>query len=288
MTAFTAPRMAVAAQSPAFGRAGIRNACVRALWHELVTFPKPGLVSLEDSGSHRDMDAGHFWRSIISLRHYFTEVAGAGEIGAGFSQLREAGIQAERRMLAATGGVNTHRGAIFNLGLLAAAAAYKETHPGSHQRLGSIVQGVWGSALRVHRGNPHSHGAAVSAAYGAGGAIAEAIAGFPSVYKVALPAYTEALRNTGNAATARVQVFFCLLAHVADTNLLHRAGPAGLGFAQQAASAFLDDGGVFARGWFSRALEIHKAFVLKNLSPGGSADLLAACVLVSALERSVQ
>jgi len=95
----------------------------RALWHELTLHPKPGLVSLEDAGAHADMDARTFVRSLFALRPHFGHLAAAGARDAPFATLRELGIRAEAAMLAATGGVNTHRGAIFALGLLVAAAA---------------------------------------------------------------------------------------------------------------------------------------------------------------------
>ena len=88
---------------------------VRSLYQELVLYPKPGLVSLVDTGSHTDMDASTFVRSLFSLRRYFLEIALAGSQGADFAVLRGLGIEAERRMLLATGGINTHRGAIFSL-----------------------------------------------------------------------------------------------------------------------------------------------------------------------------
>ena len=277
----------VAATAPALralhGAGAIRRACVRALWHELVTFPKPGLVSLEDNGSHADMDATHFWRSMLVLRRYFASIAQAGGEQAGFTRLRTLGIDAERCMLRATGGVNTYRGAIFNLGLIAAAAGWR-TVDGGGGTIGATVRHAWGAALAQHRRDPASHGARVARAYGAGGALTEAQAGFPSVYELALPAYRDALARTGSAPSARVQAFFALLATVDDSNLLHRGGAAGLKFAQASARAFLDDGGVHAAGWWGRAYALHKAFIARNLSPGGSADLLAACMLIHELE----
>ncbi|HWW69324.1 MAG TPA: triphosphoribosyl-dephospho-CoA synthase, partial [Duganella sp.] len=113
------------APSPAAQRrfAGeIARLAVGSLYAELCLYPKPGLVSLVDSGSHRDMNAATFMRSLFSLRHYFRSICLAGLIGAPFARLKQLGIEAETAMLKATRGVNTHRGAIFSLGLLCAAA----------------------------------------------------------------------------------------------------------------------------------------------------------------------
>lgn len=263
----------------------IRAACTRALWHEVTAYPKPGLVSLIDNGSHRDMSAAHFWRSTLALRGYFGAVAAAGSRAADFAELRELGLQAERRMLLATGGVNTHRGAIFNLGLLAAAAGYAD-YAGTQMRLGDVVMQRWGAALAGHSTNPHSHGSAVARQHGHRGALAQAQSGFPTVYGVALPALRRALLLGAAPQAARVQAFFALLAELDDTNLLHRGGAAGLSFAQASARRFLERGGVFASDWTETATQVHRDFVERNLSPGGCADLLAAALLINHLETA--
>ena len=260
----------------------VRNAAVRALLAELVTYPKPGLVSLCDSGSHRDMDAATFFRSSFALRRYFERAAAAGAADASFAVLNRLGREAEVRMLSATGGVNTHRGAIFNLGLLAAAAGARR--PGEPIFLGQIVARRWGPAIAAHRRDAASHGSRITARYGVGGAQAEAAGGFASVYGLALPAYRAVLAEGGSANQARVQAFFELMARVADTNLLHRGGPAGLAYAQAQARGFLHDGGVRRPGWQAEAVRVHRGLVERWLSPGGSADLLAACLFVAALE----
>ena len=97
---------------------------VRSLYRELALYPKPGLVSFRDNGAHRDMDAATFVRSLFSLRGYFAAIAAAGMRAARFAELQQLGLTAESRMLRATRGINTHRGAIFTHGMLAAAAGY--------------------------------------------------------------------------------------------------------------------------------------------------------------------
>ena len=100
----------------------VARLAVRSLHDELCLYPKPGLVSLVDNGSHDDMDATTFMRSLFSLRHYFRKICLAGWDDAPFAQLKQLGIAAEAAMLKATRGVNTHRGAIFSLGMLCATA----------------------------------------------------------------------------------------------------------------------------------------------------------------------
>ncbi|MBR0723889.1 triphosphoribosyl-dephospho-CoA synthase MdcB [Bradyrhizobium manausense] len=251
---------------------------------EVETYPKPGLVSHVDNGAHRDMDAALLRRSADTLAPFFSELAAAGAEGAGMGRLRAIGVAAERAMLAATSGVNTHRGAIFGLGLLCAAAGYRGAL-GIRKPLGELVSQRWGNAILDGPISLRSHGAVASRRYGAGGARAEAACGFPSVYNVAVPALHAARQLAAHDEEAvRVQTCMALIAEVADTNLLHRGGADGLHFAQASASAFLAAGGIGRPGWHDRATGIHRAFVARNLSPGGSADLLAMALFVDRFE----
>ncbi|MEH2476713.1 triphosphoribosyl-dephospho-CoA synthase [Nitrobacteraceae bacterium AZCC 2146] len=251
---------------------------------EVETFPKPGLVSHVDNGSHGDMSAELLCRSADTLRPFFRDLAVAGAAGAGMNRLRAIGIAAERAMLEATCGVNTHRGAIFGMGLLCAAAGCRKAL-GIRKPLGSLIAERWGEAILAGPVCLRSHGAVAGRRYGAGGARAEAARGFPSVYDLALPALHAGRRLAPHDdEAARIQACMTLIAAVADTNLLHRRGAEGLRFAQSCASAFLALGGVGCPGWRARAVEIHQAFVARNLSPGGSADLLAMALFVDRLD----
>jgi triphosphoribosyl-dephospho-CoA synthase len=268
----------------------IGRLAMRALWREIDTFPKPGLVSPVDNGSHHDMDAALLRRSARALQPYFVRLARAGARRAPLESLRRIGQQAERAMLAATGGVNTHRGAIFGLGLLCAAAGLAQTEAaerateGSRTRasLGRIARRQWGVALgREPRGIEDSHGARVHARYGAGGARAEAEQGFPTLYRVALPALRRARQLAGrDHNAARVQCCLTLMTAVEDTNLLFRGGPEGLTFTRTLARQFIDRGGIGAPDWLPQALAMHHALVARMLSPGGCADLLAMALFV--------
>lgn len=266
----------------------IARAAVWALHAELTLSPKPGLVCPGDNGSHRDMTAGTLYASLFSLRHYFRAIAQAGLLDAPFGELQRLGIAAEERMLVATRGVNTHRGAIFNLGLLAAAAArlISARKPITGAALGQTVRTQWGAAICGMRPDAPSHGLAVAASYGAGGARLEAALGYPSVLTVALPALRAALLHGLDAHRAMVETLFVLIGRLEDTNLLYRGGRQGLQFAQRAARDFLAAGGVAADDWNARARGIRDAFVARNLSPGGAADLLAATLFAHTLSEA--
>lgn len=289
--------------------AELARQAVRALYAELVTYPKPGLVSLVDNGSHADMDASTFMRSLFSLRHYFRLICLAGAQGAPFARLKQLGIEAEARMMRATRGINTHRGAIFSLGLLCAAA-------GSLHARGRIITAAalraalldnWGPALAGHasaitpgplaptisqpapdanacRDASHlSHGLQAAALHAASGAREEGALGLPSVFEVGLPALQAALARGACEEHARVDTLFALMAHISDSNVYYRAGPQGAQTVRDEARRFLAQGGTQHPEWFARAEQCHRLFVRRRLSPGGAADLLAASCLLHAL-----
>jgi triphosphoribosyl-dephospho-CoA synthase len=235
------------------------------------------------------MDIRTFLRSVYSLRNYFGEIAHAGYRGEAFPMLRRLGVRAEEQMLSATRGVNTHRGAIFSLGLLAAAAGRCLARGRLWDRLdlGEVVSREWGDALGGAVPAALTHGSDVAARYGAGGARMEAARGFPTLFQVGLPALEEAIRAGSDPRAARVQALFSMMAVLEDTNLLHRGGEPGLGIARERARGFLGGGGVFRPDWETRAVAIHREFVHRNLSPGGSADLLSATCFVHALTGGV-
>ncbi len=274
------------AQSGAHHIAGM---AVRSLYQELALYPKPGLVSFRDNGAHRDMNAATFVRSLFSLRGYFVAIAAAGMRAAKFNELQQLGIAAESRMLRATRGINTHRGAIFTHGILAAAAgrvAARNIKP-SDENLRSIVMENWSRDLRAiavaHAAAP-SHGQLMAMRHGVTGARGEALQAFPSIFEIALPALRDALVRGADTQLALLHVFFVLLAETADTNVLFRGGVEGLQFIQTQAKAFLERGSVFAPGWQERAESLHRQCSEKNLSPGGCADLLAAAWFVHQLQ----
>jgi len=251
---------------------------------EVDTYPKPGLVSYVDAGAHGDMDARLLYRSADTLAPFFADLATAGAAESGLDRLREIGIAAERAMLDATDGVNTHRGAIFGLGLMAAAAGFRASN-GVASSLGWIVANRWGRSIGSIPVASGSHGAQAARRYGAGGARKEAALGFPSVYGIAIPALVVGYQLArGNAEAARVHACLALIASVGDTNLLHRGGLDGLAFAQGVARGFLEAGSVGQPGWRLEALRIHETFVARNLSPGGCADLLAMALFAHTLE----
>jgi len=263
-------RLARIADAPSAQQIG--RAATLALYDELALSPKPGLVTLTDRGSHADMDAHSFMRSLFALRSYFVRIAELGAAGAPFEALERCGIAAEARMLAATGGINTHRGAIFMLGLLCASAGALGQRPTPALIRQTLLE-RWGDALAARAQRPSTlPGGLAARRLHLRSASAEAALGFPTLFETAVPALHKARGLP--TRVAHLDTLFAIMAVLDDSNLAHRGGLEGLRFAQTAARDFLARGG--ASQGMAAAEAIGHDFVRRNLSPGGAADTLAA------------
>jgi triphosphoribosyl-dephospho-CoA synthase len=264
----------------------LAESAVSALMLELGAYPKPGLVSPKDSGAHTDMDFKLMGRSANALLIPFAGIAAAGREARPFeAALIPLGLAAEREMLRVTDGINTHRGAIFTLGMLVAAMARAETsaEPVTPDRVRAVLLEMWGDALRAHatsNGADASHGALVRKTTGAGGARAEAARGFPGIFETGIPVYRKALNAGLDPNAARDHTLFALMEAAEDSNVIFRGGSEAADFVRGSAAEFLGVGGCFAEGWVERAENIHREFIRRNLSPGGCADLLSGTLLV--------
>lgn len=247
---------------------------------EAISYPKPGLVSSVDSGSHRDMDYALLGRAREAIRPGFYDLARVARAGGGFVDLVRIGLAMERAMLSATRGVNVYRGAIFNLGLLLAAAAVAQ-----ERNLFDVLQARFGPDILRHRSSEAHHGEHLRRTLGARGAIDEAGLGFPSLRAVLIPAWQESQSAGHDPERALIAALLASIAILEDTNLLWRGGMEGLAFAQKAANTFNAEGGVHAPDWRDKLEELHRDFVRRGLSPGGSADLAACTHFVGEWQR---
>lgn len=234
----------------------------QAMLYELAATPKPGLVDRRNNGAHKDMDFYTFINSACAIAPYFESCAAAAFACGGnraelFAALRAQGIIAEAQMFAATGGVNTHKGEIFTLGLLCAAWG-KLISCGQEAASGSICAEA---AAIFHSAAPNAENL-----YGARLA---AHGGFALAREVALPI----LKADNDINRAASHALAALIAKNEDTNIIRRAGAAGLRGAMQCAqnAATADE---------AELLHMDAEFIRRGISPGGSADLLAAALLL--------
>ncbi|WP_130928255.1 MULTISPECIES: triphosphoribosyl-dephospho-CoA synthase [Pseudomonas] len=261
----------------------LADLAVDALIDEADLSPKPALVDRRGNGAHTDLHLGLMHASALALWPAFKEMAEAAlEIGEVGVPLREAigriGREGEQAMLVTTNGVNTHRGAIWALGLLVTAAALQPK---------SVALCAARLALLDDRyaPTPLSHGAQVAQRYGARGAREEAQLGFPSVLQRGLPQLHKSRANGHGEQNARLDALLAIMTELADTCVLYRAGEPGLHAMQAGAQAVLDAGGSASLSGRRRLHELDQQLIALNASPGGAADLLAATLLLDRIER---
>lgn len=264
----------------------LADRAVDALIAEAMLTPKPALVDRRGSGAHRDLDLSRLLRSARSLHGAFLQMA-ASAVGREPNQaLREElaliGRAGEHNMLAATGGSNAHRGAVWIMGLLVAARAMSGTGAGPSD---VAAQAGRIAAFPDRLAPPQdSHGARACRRYGVQGARGEARAGFPHVVNVGLPALWAARARGADETCARLDALMAIMTSLDDTCLLHRGGLPALEAAQSGARAVLAAGGSStAAGWHA-LLRLDADLLARNASPGGCADLLAACIFLDRAE----
>ncbi len=263
----------------------------RALLDEVCATPKPGLVDRANNGSHRDMSLFTFTASAAALAPYWRRCVQIGQDTAEqgpeetFRALRRAGQGAERAMFAATGGVNTHKGAIFTLGIICGTVG-RLWRPESPCRdpetiLAQCAALAAGAARRdfaaLRDTPPRTAGERLYAEQGITGIRGEAAQGFPSVSQIALPALRRALAAGRSRNDAAVLALLSLIARVADTNMLSRGGPEEARSAAEDCARLLEGDAMPSMKAVSR---LDEAFIRQNLSPGGCADLLSAALFL--------
>ena len=264
----------------------LSTSAVAALIEEAELTPKPALVDRRGNGAHHDLDLERLRLSAGALRDGFAAIARAASGEEPSLRLRERlgriGLEMERRMLAATDGSNAHRGAIWTLGLLVAAAAQRrsESHPAS-------IAATAAALARLpdrFAPRPLSNGERARLRFGATGARGEAQAGFPHAILVGLPTLRAARGRGVLEDCARLDALMAIMASLNDTCLLHRGGRAALQAAKAGAWAVLAEGGTTSPAGLQRLHRLHDELMALWTSPGGCADLLAATLFLDRLE----
>ena len=260
----------------------------QALIAEAELTPKPGLVDRRGDGAHTDLSLDIMRRSAIAIEPYFTQMARVSRGAQPSESIRERlaliGRQAECAMLDATGGSNSHKGAIWALGLLVAALAMHDTDAMTASAAATTAKVI---ASFEDRATPHlvSHGDAVAKRYGVAGARGEALCGFPHVVHVGLPTIRRKRRSGTTEQVARLDALLSIMSSLDDTCLLYRGGRTALAAAKEGAAAVEAAGGTGTTLGRERLGQLDRRLLELNASPGGSADLLAATLFLDAVER---
>lgn len=267
---------------------GLSDLAVAVLIDEAQLAPKPGLVDSRGNGAHSDLNLALMLRSARSLAPAFAAMAAAGRgANAPTVTLRESlarlGREAEATMMATTGGVNTHRGAIWALGLLVAAAAIDRGTSGA-----AHIAGIAGAIARhpdrlgpLHTGHK---GERACRDFNVAGARGQAQGGFPHVVELGLPELRRSRARGDTETAARLNALLAIISRLDDTCVLARSGLDALRHLQAGAARVLDAGGAATLPG-RRALRALDAFALATrVSPGGAADLLAATLFLDQID----
>ncbi len=247
-----------------------------ALRTELYTTPKPGLVDQHDNGAHKDMDLALMCRSIDALHPFFTQLALYGSMcGEDFEvpdaqEVRLIGIEAEKAMLNATGGVNTHRGALFAMGLTTMAASWCIARDGivSSKQLRELVMAVAGQFTPT----AGTHGNDAVNAHRVTGALDLAKAGYKQLFTEWLPNYRNYLAEDPDTAPHRLLLL--IMSQLDDTNVIHRVGYEQAQHVKREAQELLDNYTLLGME------QMNRDYTALNISPGGSADMVALTIFI--------
>ena len=278
----------------------ISEIAIKSMLLEVAATPKPGLVDRNNSGAHKDMDFYTFMESGVSQVYTFYNCALEGLKFEGKDNkellkiIRPIGIEGENKMFNATRGINTHKGLIFSLGIIAAAAGlqYKKT---KNQKIDvedicnkvkEIAEGIVSRELvHLDRKNSLTYGEGLFRKHGIKGIRGEVESGFPTVRHHSLPVFQELMKGNGNINDNLVQTLFHLMTVTEDINILGRHGIDKLEYVKSEAKQALALGGMFTEEGKQKIFEMDKEFICRNISPGGSADLLAITLMFYFIEN---
>lgn len=241
---------------------------MQSLIKEAELSPKPGLVDALNNGSHKDMNLDMLRRSACVLRPYFVDCVRIGaEDEHCIETLQKAGLKAENEMLKETKGINTHKGAIFALGIYLGALGSVLVRGGD---IIDVCKKLVQEKVSITSKEEITHGTIVKEKYKSGGAMEEALAGFPTARKGA-----DALKTSGGDA---LYALLKIMEDISDTNLLYRGGQDALAYVHRESSRILD---LNLEQRKKALLAMDKECRNRNISPGGAADMMALAFLIS-------
>ena len=252
-----------------------------ALQAELDTTPKPGLVDRNDNGAHRDMDHALMHRSIQALHPYFVRLAQIGfdNPQPRHDEIQQVGIEAEQAMFNATGGVNTHKGALFSIGL--AAVALGGMACSNNAQLHSLSNSI-ASLASLFPDTSGTHGSKAKANNKLKGALDNAREGYTQLFKAWLPFYLDRLAEGDGYALHKT--LLRIMCDLDDTNIVYRTSMETMQEVQAEARRMLEH--IPETTHFEAALQaMNTDYIRRNISPGGSADMLSLVVFLSNVVR---
>lgn len=267
----------------------IAHLATQALQAELDTTPKPGLVDKDSNGAHRDMDYALMQRSIDTLHPYFVKLAllGCADALPTHASIRDIGIEAERAMLSATNGVNTHKGALFSMGLAVVAAAH-EKNTDSLQTTIKALAASFPDTNSTHGSKAKLLSKGTTAIKGA---LDNAREGYEMLFAEWLPFYIE--RRKEHDAHTLHKTLLRIMCDLDDTNVIYRTGLATAEEVKQEARALLDS---FSKAHTAEDKEkriaaellalkdMDKRYTARNISPGGAADMLSLTIFIGSIQ----
>ena len=286
--------------------AKVEKALQKALLGEVYTTPKPGLVDRHDNGAHKDMTVETFERSTAAIVPWLVDMFDMGhswdrteqEL---FQAIRPMGKQAEQAMLMATNGVNTHKGAIFSIGILAAAAGYCYNKASDSFDADSILEMsekmtkeiLMDEFQKIQQKIPSTNGEILYHKYGEKGIRGEAMSGFPVLKQVTLPvmrSMQQMMSGKCNQNEVYLQILLMCMVSMTDTNVLSRSGfdYHQLEWLQNQTAAILKCGGAFSQEGIQAVQQLNIDCIERNISPGGCADMLAATIFLTELEMNLE
>lgn len=286
----------------------IAHLATQALQAELDTTPKPGLVDKDNNGAHRDMDYVLMQRSIDTLHPYFVKLAllGCADALPTHTSIRDIGIEAEKAMLSATNGVNTHKGALFSMGLAVVAAAHEERKIAANEeqilkeRNGGedVLVSLQTTIKALAASFPDTNGTHGSKAKllskgttAIKGALDNAREGYEMLFAEWLPFYIE--RRKERDAHTLHKTLLRIMCDLDDTNVIYRTDLATAEEVKQEARALLDN---FSKAHTAEDKEkriaaellalkdMDKRYTARNISPGGAADMLSLTIFIGSIQ----
>ena len=261
---------------------------MQAMMYEVGCYPSFGLVSPVSQGSHSDMDFYTFIDSMAVLNKYMIEFSMVGfccdNLDDIFSNIRKIGIRAEADMFKKTGNINTHKGMIFLLGIVLSNITYaiknKSNFAKIQENIKSMCKGITNELLLAEhkKEDELTHGEILYVKYGFLGIRGEVELGIPLAFDIGLLVYENTSDLTKNDRL--VHTLLSIMAQCDDSTIIHRKNIISLNFVKNLSKDLLEKGGLYNSNVKNKLNSINEYFIKANISPGGSADILAITVLL--------